>query len=184
MTFTIGDKVSVLDEDISGIVVAVKSPNVTLETEDGFHLEFPESQLVVIPKTMSLKDADAFNSLAGEKIKEDVVGKKRQKPSRSKERYQPPMEVDLHIHQLVSTTKHMSKHDILNYQLDTARRQLEFAIRKRIQRIVFIHGVGEGVLKTELDYLLSRYDNITHYDADYQKYGLGATEAYIYQNPK
>jgi len=65
-------------------------------------------------------------------------------------------------------------------QLDTARRQLEFAIRKRIQKVVFIHGVGEGVLKTELEYLFGRY-NVKYYDADYQKYGLGATEVYIYQ---
>ena len=92
------------------------------------------------------------------------------------------MEVDLHIHQLTNSTKHMSNHDMLTLQLDTAKRQLDFAIRKRIQKVVFIHGVGEGVLKLELEYLFSRYDNVKFYDADYQKYGLGATEVYIYQN--
>ena len=48
--------------------------------------------------------------------------------------------------------------------------------------IVFIHGVGEGVLKEELGYLFRKYDNVKFYDADYQKYGLGATEVYIFQN--
>ena len=76
----------------------------------------------------------------------------------------------------------MSNFDKLNLQLDTARRQLEFAIKKRIQKVVFIHGIGEGVLKMELETLFSRYDNIKYYDADYKKYGLGATEVYIYQN--
>ena len=76
----------------------------------------------------------------------------------------------------------MANHDMLTLQLDTAKRQLEFAIRKRIQKVVFIHGVGEGVLKIELDYLFGRYGNVKFYDADYQKYGLGATEVYIYQN--
>jgi dsDNA-specific endonuclease/ATPase MutS2 len=71
---------------------------------------------------------------------------------------------------------------MLTLQMDTAKRQLEFAIRKRIQKVVFIHGVGEGVLKTELEYLFGRYNNVKYYDADYQKYGLGATEVYIYQN--
>jgi hypothetical protein len=47
---------------------------------------------------------------------------------------------------------------------------------------VFIHGVGEGVLKLELEYLFGRYNNVKFYDADYKKYGLGATEVYIYQN--
>lgn len=92
------------------------------------------------------------------------------------------MEVDLHIHQLVQSTKGLSNFDMLNLQLDTAKRQLDFAIRKRIQKVVFIHGVGEGVLKEELHYLFKKYDNIKFYDAEYQKYGLGATEIYIYQN--
>jgi len=92
------------------------------------------------------------------------------------------MEVDLHIHQLTSSSKRMNNHDMLTLQLDTAKHKLEFAIRNKIQKIVFIHGVGEGVLKLELEYLFKKYDQVTFYDADYQKYGLGATEVYIYQN--
>ena len=53
----------------------------------------------------------------------------------------------------------------------------------RISKVVFIHGVGEGVLKSELHYLFSRYP-VRFYDASFKKYGLGATEVYIYQNPK
>jgi CTP:phosphocholine cytidylyltransferase-like protein len=92
------------------------------------------------------------------------------------------MEVDLHINQLVKTTRGMSNYDILNIQMETAKRQLAFAMEKRIQKVVFIHGVGEGILKEELHYLFKKYDNLKYYDADYQKYGLGATEVYIYQN--
>ena len=73
---------------------------------------------------------------------------------------------------------------MLTLQLETARRQLEFAIAQRIQRVVFIHGVGEGVLRTELEFLLGRYSNVTFYDAEYAKYGVGATEVYIYQKTK
>lgn len=76
----------------------------------------------------------------------------------------------------------MSNFDIVNLQLDTAKRQLEFAIQKRIQKIVFIHGVGEGILKEELGYLFRKYEGIDWYDADYQKYGMGATEVYIRQS--
>ena len=51
----------------------------------------------------------------------------------------------------------MGDYDMLNLQIETAKRQLEFAIRNRIPRVVFVHGVGEGVLKTALDYLFGRY---------------------------
>jgi dsDNA-specific endonuclease/ATPase MutS2 len=70
---------------------------------------------------------------------------------------------------------------MLSLQIDTARHKIEFAIKKRIPKIVFIHGVGEGVLKAELHYLFNKYP-IKYYDASYQKYGLGSTEVYIYQN--
>ncbi|MBT8320847.1 MAG: Smr/MutS family protein, partial [Eudoraea sp.] len=103
---------------------------------------------------------------------------------RSKDRNVPKMEVDLHIHQLVPSTRGMSNYDMLNLQLETAKRQLEFAMRKRIQKVVFIHGKGAGVLQEELKYLFGRYDNLKYYDADYRKYGIGATEVYIFQNPK
>jgi dsDNA-specific endonuclease/ATPase MutS2 len=92
------------------------------------------------------------------------------------------MEVDLHIHKLTDSNRRMTNYDMLTLQLDTAKRQLEFAMRKRIQKIVFIHGVGEGVLKMELETLFRRYENIKYYDADLQKYGHGATEVYIFQN--
>ena len=91
------------------------------------------------------------------------------------------MEVDLHIHKLTGATR-LSNFDMLTIQLDTAKRQLDFAIKKRIPRVVFIHGVGEGVLKIELEYLFKRYDNVKYSEADPRKYGSGATEVYILQN--
>ena len=36
--------------------------------------------------------------------------------------------------------------------------------------------------KSELQRLLGNYP-VKYYDASYKKYGLGATEVYIYQNP-
>jgi hypothetical protein len=96
----------------------------------------------------------------------------------------PPPEFDLHIEKLAKNFKGMSNFDILNLQSETAKRHIEFAIRNRIPKIVFIHGVGEGILKAELDFLLGRYESISFRDANYQKYGLGATEVFIRQNSK
>jgi DNA-nicking Smr family endonuclease len=89
------------------------------------------------------------------------------------------MEVDLHIERLLDSIKGMSNFDILNYQINSAQKQLEFALRKRIKCIVFIHGVGEGVLKMEVETLLRRYDYIKFHQADPRQYGMGAIEAII-----
>ncbi|MBA4746412.1 MAG: Smr/MutS family protein [Muricauda sp.] len=176
--FSIGDRAEVLDEAIAGIVQKVDGDRVTLITDDGFPMQYAISDLVKIEGHISVTNYEVA------KIKkEKELPKRRKAPTiKPKERSAPKMEVDLHIHQLVKSSKGMSNYDMLNIQLDTAKRQLDFAIRKRIQRVVFIHGVGEGVLKEELHYLFKKYDNVEFYDAEYQKYGLGATEVYIYQN--
>lgn len=182
MSLKVSDYVDVLDEDLSGEVIFVKNNIITIQTEDDFELEFEASQLVKVESSKLLKSS-GFNEDTFQKIHSDKNPRKRQSNVvKRKERTQPAMEVDLHIHQLVKSYKRMSKHEILTLQLDTAKRQLQFAMQKRIQKIVFIHGVGEGVLKLELEYLFKQYDNIKFYDADYQKYGLGATEVYVYQN--
>lgn len=182
MNFKIGDKVDALDEDLSGIVTEISGNKIKIETTDGFEIEFSEKELVKVDNGTTL----IANIFAQTSLDEAVSQKETKKHhiirKKTKERFQPTMEVDLHIHQLTNTYKRMASHEMLNLQLDTAKRQLEFAIKKHIQRIVFIHGVGEGVLKLELEYLFKRYDNLKFYDANYQKYGVGATEVYIFQN--
>lgn len=182
MKFQVNDTVEVLDDALRGKVTAVKGDTISIETTEGFLLDFHETELVQI-STEQRRLISTSDVPISEIMKEKQQSKKpKSSRIKSKERNSPPMEVDLHIEKLVNSFKGMNNHDILTLQLDTARRQIEFATRKRIQKIVFIHGVGEGVLKAELDYLLGRYENLKFYDADYQKYGLGATEVYLFQN--
>lgn len=184
MNFKVGDAVSLLDEDLSGIVKKIVGNTISIETGDGFVMDF-ESHDLVKSKPASFKNDIFTHSSLNHVVAEKEQSKRKKQPKpKAKDRYQPTMEVDLHINKLVRSSKGMANHEMLTLQLDTAKRQLEFAINKRIQKVVFIHGVGEGVLKLELEYLFGRYDNIKFYDANYQKYGLGATEVYIYQNLK
>lgn len=175
----IGDLVEVIDDTIQGKIVKINKDKITILTREGFELSFDKSEVVKIEKENNLKinffDLDNDSLLKNAEKKKKVISKKDKKI--------PPMEVDLHIHQLVASTKNMTNHEMLTLQIETARRQLEFAIEKRMQRVVFIHGVGEGILRTELEYLLGRY-NVKFYDAEYSKYGIGATEVYIFQNNK
>lgn len=53
---------------------------------------------------------------------------------------------------------------------------MDEAMTNRLQRIVFIHGVGNGRLKTEVIKILSECKGIRFQDASYQRYGYGATE--------
>lgn len=175
----IGDLVEVIDDTVRGKIVNMDADVITVLTSEGFELSYDKSELVKIEKRSNL--SINFSDLDGDSLLKNI--EKKKKNISKKEKKSPPMEVDLHIHQLVKSTKNMTNHEMLTLQVETARKQLEFAIVKRIQRVVFIHGVGEGVLRTELEYLFGRY-NVKFYDAEYSKYGIGATEVYIFQNNK
>tara|TARA_R100000935_G_C2823366_1_gene160937 strand:+ start:565 stop:1116 length:552 start_codon:yes stop_codon:yes gene_type:complete len=182
MKFKVNDRIEVLDDALEGKVINIDGETIYVETSEGFLMEFEASELVKIEEEQS-------RMIASDNISISDIIKEKQPPKRAqsikakpKERSAPPMEVDLHIEKLVNSYRGMSNFDILNIQLETAKRQINFAVNKRIPKIVFIHGVGEGVLKAELDYLLRQYDNLKFYDANFQKYGLGATEVYIFQN--
>ena len=182
--FNKGDQVSVLDEAINGVVLSVNNQEVRIETEDGFVMNYTAKELIKINVSNDLsKDIGSFNSNQIKKEKEEPKARSFVKERKSKNVIPAP-EFDLHIEKLVPNFRGMSNYDILTLQSETAKRHLEFAIKNRIPKIVFIHGVGEGILKSELDFLFGRYDNIAFQDANYQKYGLGATEVFILQNVK
>lgn len=86
------------------------------------------------------------------------------------------IEVDLHADELLDTTAGMSASEILNYQIDTFRRVMDEHLRHPGQKIVFIHGNGEGVLRAALHKELNhRYKGHEVSDASFKEYGFGAT---------
>lgn len=88
-------------------------------------------------------------------------------------------EIDLHLEELTDNTSGMSNADKLNFQLSYFKRELETAIAGHTKKIVFIHGVGNGRLKTEIWNILNGYQNLRFHDASFRKYGYGATEVLI-----
>jgi hypothetical protein len=86
------------------------------------------------------------------------------------------LKVDLHIHELLDTVQGMSNGEILNYQLDKFREVMDTNLSRHGQKIVFIHGKGDGVLrKAVLDELKRKYRDCKYQDASFQEYGFGAT---------
>lgn len=179
--FQIGDKVSVLDDAIDGVIIGIKANEITIETVDGFPMTFFVNELVKNNISNDLKgfiSREAISKVKSEKQEEKKRSFTKEKKS-NREVF--ALEVDLHIEKLVPSKKGLNNYDILNIQLDTAKRQMDFATRNRIPKLVLIHGVGEGVLKSELEFLLKRYENISVQEANYQKYGQGAMEVYFLQ---
>lgn len=182
--FEVGDKVAVLDDAINGVVVALKENQIVVETLDGFTLAYSANELVKVENNAILSNISNKDILQKTSIDTQLTQKQKNVVNQLNKQERGVPEFDLHIEKLIKNRQGLSNFDILTIQLDTAKTHIEFAIRNRIPKIVLIHGVGDGVLKTELEYLYRKYDNISHQDGNYQKYGLGATEIYFKQNTK
>lgn len=88
--------------------------------------------------------------------------------------------IDLHADELLETTAGMNAADILHYQLDVFKKTMDENKKKKGQKIVFIHGKGEGVLRHALVHELNYcYKSCTYQDASFQEYGYGATQVTI-----
>lgn len=88
----------------------------------------------------------------------------------------PLIEVDLHIGELMDSLTGMEPKDMLERQLDEVRKTMAANSRRIGQKIVFIHGKGEGVLrKAVLDFLKKEYPKAELQDASFREYGFGAT---------
>jgi len=174
MKFQINDTVSVLDDAIDGVIIAINGDEITIESDDGFPMKYTEKQLVKIGgETFTFKGLEHAKAQKVEKKKTYTRGVPRV------DEY--VVTVDLHIEKLVRKKGGMSNYQILTLQLDTAKYRLDLAIKKRLPKIVFVHGVGDGVLKADLYSLFRRYDHIQFYEANYREYGQGATEIRILQ---
>ncbi|WP_435354895.1 Smr/MutS family protein [Emticicia sp. SJ17W-69] len=92
----------------------------------------------------------------------------------------PESTVDLHIEELTQNSLTMSNAQMLDLQLRTFENKFESAIASGMDEIIFIHGVGNGVLRQEIQRKLAGHKNVAWFqDAQKEKFGYGATRIKI-----
>jgi hypothetical protein len=86
-----------------------------------------------------------------------------------------PSVVDLHLDKLPKGEKMGNKDMALSHQLTYARQMIERAVAQDKKEITFIHGVGEGVLKTALEQICREHPHVASCcPANQELYGNGA----------
>jgi len=88
-------------------------------------------------------------------------------------------EVDLHIEELLDNWSGMTNAQLLDVQLRHVQKELDAAIAAHMRKVIFIHGIGNGRLKSEVRRLLATYKGVRINDGSFSRYGFGATEAEI-----
>jgi dsDNA-specific endonuclease/ATPase MutS2 len=91
----------------------------------------------------------------------------------------PNDEVDLHADALDIDLK-LSNSEILRKQLAHFKHNLEAAIVNKMSSIIFIHGVGNGVLSDAIHKSLKEFEDVKYFeDAQKSKFGYGATKVVL-----
>ncbi|MDR0686851.1 MAG: hypothetical protein LBF79_05290 [Dysgonamonadaceae bacterium] len=187
-----GDRIRFLN-DVGGGTVRRFEGNgtVIVEEDNGFEISVPVRECIVtekrnrdlevadtavrIPQTETLAEIPV-SRLREAMMEKNVPNPCKKRPDNKPQDIRQPLEIDLHIGQLVDNTRGMSNKDMLDYQLDTFRKIMNNHRTKKGQRIVFIHGKGDGVLRTALlGELRLKYPKTSSQDAPFHKYGFGAT---------
>ncbi len=124
--------------------------------------------------------ADTFNDNGRQEMVRRYEASQSKSKSMPRHQHSDVVVVDLHASELLETTAGMTPTDILNYQLGVFHKTLEQYKSKKGQKIVFIHGKGEGVLRQAIVRdLRYQYKSYPYQDASFQEYGYGATQVTI-----
>ena len=121
-------------------------------------------------------DKEEMEQMDTQKIQEQLWEKQTATQQTEMQVEKPTPEIDLHIESLLKEHKSLSNEQILNHQISVFEKALDNAIATGMEEIIFIHGVGSGTLKYEIQKRISKHPNIAYYkDAQKSKFGYGAT---------
>lgn len=158
-----GSRVRFLNQTGGGIVSAVRNGMCVVEDDDGWQWTVRLSEVVEVP---SDKEKE-------ERIIESTIGKVRQDDGKPVKRVGPHdgcREIDLHAEKLCNGIS--SPVAIHIRQKETIRSVLEREKYNHGNRIIFIHGKGDGTLRSELTAeLKQRASFFTWEDAPFALYG-------------
>jgi len=148
-------------------------PNAFAEN-DFFH----EKAFIYELTTQEINIEDYLSDSDIEKAKKEKARKEPNKQFKSSKqgKNKEIEEVDLHIQELVDDYSNLSNGEIVDIQLSRFTTALDGGILAGTRRMVFIHGIGAGKLKHEIQKTLDRkYPKLKYQDASFKEYGYGAT---------
>ncbi|SHK37391.1 Smr/MutS family protein [Epilithonimonas mollis] len=147
----IGDKVSVIDENLRGKVLKIIANQVKIEDEHGFTYNFSKDKLTIL-------DADLYEN-------SPVIRKKEAPKIISKKHNKAPQKLDLHFDLLVKNPSGYDAFERLMIQKEKLVETIDFCRKHQIKKLQIIHGIGDGVLQKMVHDVLEGLANI-EYDRD------------------
>ena len=192
----VGDRVKFLNDIGVGVIIKVGESTAIVEDESGFDNEYDLAELLpVVGEEEGEKrygnNLPDMNEILARDISEEKQKKLQQAfdikyanaRATNQKRRGEFIEVDLHFHELVEDMSGLKDRTKLDIQLNHFERMMRIAAEQRIRQVIFIHGVGQGVLRHQIRSRLEMYyPECSVRDANPREYGSGATEVLLGQS--
>jgi len=160
--FRIGDKV-ILKKDRTKATVLLEIGDRKVKIEDEYGFEYIINNSDILPIDKSTDTMISYGKTF--EVKDEDIRKEKKKTSFNKTDSRGRVKIDLHIEQITSYYDHMKNSEIVQVQMEYCKKELDQAMLKHKESIEIVHGIGEGVLKSEVHKLLNLY-NLTFFESN------------------
>lgn len=180
MSLKVGDKIVFMNESGGGIIKSINHiGKYIVEDENGFDKSYFTNEIAqVFNEDYKIDESNVNHNKDEASISAKTVIVKSERTGSRKQI--DIWEIDLHIEELVESHRNLSNFEIMKIQMGELKSILNNARAKRVRKLVIIHGVGEGVLKSEVRSFLHEQTGLNFYDADFREYGKGATAVELF----
>lgn len=162
-SFNIGDKVCWIDQALEGTIVDINRQRAEVKLSDGFTEWIALSKLV-----LQLEDMDIDNAIDDKNELTHI----EYRPLRTEE-------IDLHIEKLYTHWRSIPVQQILSRQINAFEEELRTAIAEKRDRLIVVHGKGEGILKANIIDILQKNYGYTYVEMKDGKYKNAAIEIFL-----
>jgi len=156
----IGDKVSVVDEDLSGVITSVNGNIVVFKDGYGFTHQYPKEKLV--PKI-----SDFYENIK-------VIKKAEPQKTISKKHHKNLLVLDLHFDNLVKNPHDYDSFERLFIQKEKLLEVIAFCRKNHLKRLEIVHGIGDGTLQKLVWDTLESQTNLDFYNKEILHHQSGA----------
>jgi dsDNA-specific endonuclease/ATPase MutS2 len=150
MIFKVGDKVLFKKEKQQGVVLKIISKEVLLiRSLDDFKLKVSPNDVILFES--STNTPLAYGSKFIQKDERSVL--KNIKKDGKKVEYK----IDLHVEKIIKDYQNLDNFEIVQLQLSECTRKINDLIGKNIHKLIIVHGIGSGLLRSEVHNILDDY---------------------------
>lgn len=160
-----GDKVSVLDDDLRGIIIAIDKEKVKIEDEYGFAHCLDKNKIIV-------QNENFYEEIS-------VVKKNEESQQKSKRHQKNELKLDLHFDQLVDFPERYEAWERSFIQKEKLVQTLDFCKANKIKRLEVIHGLGDGILQEMVYEVLRGYAGIDFEENEFFKHSSASVDIFF-----